>query len=161
MLPDSATVLPAAAELASASAAAASAAAAARTAGASVGAGAPSSVWTAAGFGLERLAVLVAEHPVGVSCVHPGGIKTGISRNGRKTVGSDAAAIDRLFEEKLAKMEPARAAQIIVRGILRDKARVLVGIDAHLIHHAAKTVGSRYQDVTARLTKRMMPAREA
>ncbi|GAA1920433.1 SDR family NAD(P)-dependent oxidoreductase [Nocardioides lentus] len=106
-----------------------------------------------------REEMLVSEAPVGVSCVHPGGIRTGISRNGRKTLGSDAAAIDRLFEEKLAKMEPSRAAEIIVRGILRNKARVLVGLDAHAIHHAAKTVGSRYQDVTARLTKRMMPAR--
>ena len=41
-----------------------------------------------------REEMLVNGHPVGVTCVHPGGIKTGIARNGRKTASEDAAAID-------------------------------------------------------------------
>jgi NAD(P)-dependent dehydrogenase (short-subunit alcohol dehydrogenase family) len=104
-----------------------------------------------------REEMLVAGHPVGVSCVHPGGIKTGISRNGRKTESQDGAALDALFEKRLARMEPSRAAKIIVRGILKNQARVLVGIDAHLIHHAAKLAGSRYQDVVAKGSKRVIP----
>ena len=39
-----------------------------------------------------REEMLINGHPVTVTCVHPGGIKTGISRNGRKTAGQDAAA---------------------------------------------------------------------
>ena len=39
-----------------------------------------------------REEMLIAGHPVGVTCVHPGGIKTGISRNGRKTASQDAEA---------------------------------------------------------------------
>ena len=104
-----------------------------------------------------REEMLIAGHPVGVTCVHPGGIKTGISRNGRKTAGQDAEAVDRLFEKKLARMEPARAAEIIVGAILKGKARQLVGIDAHLIHHACKLLGSRYQDVVARYMQRLVP----
>ncbi|MBD8870545.1 SDR family NAD(P)-dependent oxidoreductase [Nocardioides donggukensis] len=104
-----------------------------------------------------REEMLVAGHPVGVTCVHPGGIRTGISRNGRKTASQDGAAVDALFERRLARMEPSRAAEIIVRGFTADRARVLVGIDAHLIHHAAKLAGSRYQDVVARLSKRLLP----
>jgi NAD(P)-dependent dehydrogenase (short-subunit alcohol dehydrogenase family) len=104
-----------------------------------------------------REEMLVAGHPVGVTCVHPGGIKTGISRNGRKTASQDAEALDRLFEKKLARMEPERAAQIIVGAILKGKARQLVGIDAHLIHHACKLLGSRYQDVIARYSLRVIP----
>ena len=104
-----------------------------------------------------REEMLINERPVGVTCVHPGGIKTGISRNGRKTASVDAEELDSLFEKKLARMEPSRAAEIIVNGVLGDKARVLVGIDAHLIHHAAKLAGSRYQDVVARLGKRVLP----
>ena len=104
-----------------------------------------------------REEMLIAGHPVGVTCVHPGGIKTGISRNGRKTAGQDPEALDRLFEKKLARMEPERAAQIIVGAILKGKARQLVGIDAHLIHHACKLLGSRYQDVVARYTQRLVP----
>src|SRR5829696_1565172 len=53
-----------------------------------------------------RQEMLVAGHPVQVTCVHPGGIKTGISRHGRKTASQDAAAIDDLFENKLARMSP-------------------------------------------------------
>jgi NAD(P)-dependent dehydrogenase (short-subunit alcohol dehydrogenase family) len=99
--------------------------------------------------------MLVAGHPVTVTCVHPGGIRTGISRHGRKAAGLDGAAIDALFEKKLARMSPERAAEIILDGALAGKARVLVGIDAHVIHHFAKLAGARYQDVVARVTSRM------
>jgi NAD(P)-dependent dehydrogenase (short-subunit alcohol dehydrogenase family) len=104
-----------------------------------------------------REEMLVDGHPVGVTCVHPGGIRTGISRNGRKTAGVDGPAVDDLFERKLARMSPERAAAVIVSGILKNRARVLVGLDAHLVHHAAKLVGSRYQDVVARGSKRVIP----
>ena len=99
-----------------------------------------------------REEMLVAGHPVTVTCVHPGGIRTGISRNGRKAAGLDGSAIDALFEKKLARMSPDRAAEIILDGALAGKPRVLVGLDAHVIHHLAKLAGARYQDVVARLT---------
>ena len=38
-----------------------------------------------------RQDMLLAGHPVGVTCVHPGGIKTGIVRNGRVTRGESHA----------------------------------------------------------------------
>ena len=102
-----------------------------------------------------REEMLVGGHPVTVTCVHPGGIRTGISRNGRKAAGLDGSAIDALFEKKLARMSPDRAAEIILDGALKGKARVLVGLDAHVIHHFAKLAGARYQDVVARVTSRM------
>jgi len=104
-----------------------------------------------------REEMLINGHPVGVTCVHPGGIKTGIARNGRKTAGEDAAAIDSYFDEKLARMTPEKAAQIIIKGALKGKARVLVGIDAHAMHHLAKLTGSRYQDIVARVAPKVMP----
>ena len=106
-----------------------------------------------------REEMLISGHQVGVTCVHPGGIKTGISRNGRKTASQDAAALDSLFERKLARMPADKAARIIIDGALSGRARLLVGIDAHLIHHFAKLTGSYYQDVVARLAPRTMPAR--
>lgn len=102
-----------------------------------------------------REEMLINGHPVAVTCVHPGGIKTGISRNGRKTAGQDAASLDRLFDEKLAKMTAAKAADIIITGALKRRARVLVGLDAHAMHHFAKLAGSRYQDVVARAYPRV------
>jgi NAD(P)-dependent dehydrogenase (short-subunit alcohol dehydrogenase family) len=102
-----------------------------------------------------REETLVGRHPVTVTCVHPGGIRTGISRNGRKAAGLDASAIDALFDTKLAKMSPDRAAEIILDGALAGKARVLVGLDAHALHHFARLAGSRYQDVVARVASRL------
>jgi NAD(P)-dependent dehydrogenase (short-subunit alcohol dehydrogenase family) len=101
-----------------------------------------------------REEMLVNRHPVTVTCVHPGGIRTGISRHGRKAAGLDAARIDALFDTKLAKMSPDRAAEIILDGALAGKPRVLVGLDAHLIHQFGRIAGARYQDVVARLAAR-------
>jgi NAD(P)-dependent dehydrogenase (short-subunit alcohol dehydrogenase family) len=108
-----------------------------------------------------REEMLINGHPVAVTCVHPGGIKTGIARNGRKTASQDAASIDSFFEKKLARMTAEKAAHVIVKGALAGKARVLVGIDAHAMHHFAKLAGSRYQDVVARLAPKTMPAKKS
>ena len=104
-----------------------------------------------------REEMLVAGHPVTVTCVHPGGIKTGISRHGRKADNVKGDEVDEIFEKRLARMSPARAAQIILDGALAGKPRVLVGADAHVIHQFARITGSRYQDVVARLSRRVLP----
>ena len=101
-----------------------------------------------------REEMLVNRHPVTVTCVHPGGIRTGISRHGRKAAGLDAARIDALFDDKLARMSPDRAAEIILDGALAGKPRVLVGLDAHVVHQLGRILGARYQDVVARLAPR-------
>jgi NADP-dependent 3-hydroxy acid dehydrogenase YdfG len=106
-----------------------------------------------------REEMLVAGHPVGVTVVHPGGIKTAIARNARYSTQEDGAKSAQFFDEKLAKMTPERAAEIIVKGVLGNKARVLVGLDAHALHHLAKLTGSRYQDLVARSARKVMPAK--
>ncbi len=106
-----------------------------------------------------REEMLIAGHPVGVTVVHPGGIKTAIARNARVSEKDDKAATAKLFDEKLAKMTPEKAAEIIVRGIEKDQARVLVGLDAHALHWFAKLSGSRYQDVVAKVSKKVLPAK--
>lgn len=104
-----------------------------------------------------REEMLVAGHPVGVTSVHPGGIKTNIVRNSRVSAKEDKEATSALFDKKLAKMTPDRAAEIIVNGILKNRARVLVGLDAHAMHHFAKLLGSRYQDVVAKAQPKVVP----
>ncbi|WP_139981552.1 SDR family NAD(P)-dependent oxidoreductase [Nocardioides litoris] len=106
-----------------------------------------------------REEMLIAKHPVGVTAVHPGGIKTAIARNSRVSAKEDQAATAKFFDEKLAKMTPEKAAAIIVRGILKNQPRVLVGLDAHAIHTAAKLVGARYQDVVAAGAGKVLPAK--
>ena len=106
-----------------------------------------------------REEMLIAGHNVGVTSVHPGGIKTAIARNARVSDKEDKAATAKLFDEKLAKMTPERAAEIIVKGILKNQARVLVGLDAHALHQFQKFTGSRYEDVVALVSKRVLPAK--
>lgn len=106
-----------------------------------------------------REEMLIAKHPVGVTSVHPGGIKTAIARNARVSAKEDKEATASLFDKKLAKMTPERAAEIIVNGILKNRARVLVGLDAHAIHTMGKLLGSRYQDVIALGAGRVLPAK--
>ncbi|KRF36909.1 SDR family NAD(P)-dependent oxidoreductase [Nocardioides sp. Soil805] len=102
-----------------------------------------------------REEMIVNDHPVSVTCVHPGGIRTGIARNGRTTAGEDHDRLAALFDTKLAKMPADKAARIILDGALAGRARVLVGADAHVMHHFAKLTGSRYQDVVARIAPRV------
>lgn len=104
-----------------------------------------------------REEMLVAGHPVGVTVVHPGGIKTAIARNARVSAREDHTETARFFDEKLARTEPEKAAQVIVKAVLKGQARCLVGLDAHAMHHFARLTGARYQDVVAQLGKRVLP----
>jgi NADP-dependent 3-hydroxy acid dehydrogenase YdfG len=75
--------------------------------------------------------------PVHVTCVHPGGVKTNIVRNGRHVKNQHGQATDmetlsRSFDT-MAKTTPAQAADIILAGILSNSPRVLVGRDAQVI----------------------------
>lgn len=103
-----------------------------------------------------RQDMITAKLPVQVTCVHPGGIKTGIARNGRVTRGEDHARLASTFDQKLARMSPEDAADVIIGGVLANKPRVLVGADAHVIHWGAKLLGARYQDLFARVSRRII-----
>ncbi|HME37566.1 MAG TPA: SDR family oxidoreductase [Steroidobacteraceae bacterium] len=72
---------------------------------------------------------------VGVSVVHPGGVATAIARNARVPQGAAADEMRRRLglAEKLLRMPPERAGEIIVRGIEKRRARILVGWDATII----------------------------
>jgi NAD(P)-dependent dehydrogenase (short-subunit alcohol dehydrogenase family) len=72
---------------------------------------------------------------VGVTVVHPGGIATSIADSAREPEDVDPveAAERRERIRRALKMPPDRAGEIIVRGIERRQARILVGSDARLI----------------------------
>jgi NAD(P)-dependent dehydrogenase (short-subunit alcohol dehydrogenase family) len=72
---------------------------------------------------------------VGVTVVHPGGIATSIADNARvpKDMPPQEIARRRALAKKALTMPPAIAGEIIVRGIERGSARVLVGNDAKFL----------------------------
>ena len=71
--------------------------------------------------------------PVGVTVVHPGGVKTDIASAARVGSGTDpdwAARQTERFSDLALKMSPEKAAGLIVRAVERQKKRLLVGADA-------------------------------
>jgi NAD(P)-dependent dehydrogenase (short-subunit alcohol dehydrogenase family) len=100
-----------------------------------------------------RQELLIAQAPVAVSCVHPGGVKTGIARAARSREHSPdelAASFD-----KIAFLSPEKAAAIILRGVQRRRPRILVGADAYLLQGVERVLGACYQQLFARATARM------
>ena len=69
---------------------------------------------------------------IGVTVVHPGGIATSIARNARMPASLSAEEVEkrRGFFDSFLTMLPETAGEIIVRGVERRKARILVGADA-------------------------------
>jgi NAD(P)-dependent dehydrogenase (short-subunit alcohol dehydrogenase family) len=104
-----------------------------------------------------RQEMLVAGHPVRVTCVHPGGIKTAIARNAGAVPGRDAAALGEFFDKRLAKRSAERAARTILNAAERGHARVVVGLDARFLDAYVRLVGSAYQRIGAAFTKRFAP----
>ncbi|MDB5747528.1 MAG: acetoin dehydrogenase [Massilia sp.] len=72
---------------------------------------------------------------VGVTVVHPGGVATSIARNARVPRGAPIEEIERgrKVAEKLLRLAPEAAGEIIARGIERRQARILVGNDARVV----------------------------
>jgi NAD(P)-dependent dehydrogenase (short-subunit alcohol dehydrogenase family) len=87
-----------------------------------------------------RLEALQAGHKLGVTVVHPGGIKTAIADNafaaaladGREVTAEDEAR-RKTYNEKLLKMDPAQAAKIVIDAVEADRPRVMVGNDARVL----------------------------
>ena len=104
-----------------------------------------------------RQEMLVSGHPVQVTCVHPGGIRTAIARNARVTSSHDQAEAARRFDTKMARMTPDRAAEIILDAVLANRPRVVVGADAKVLDWFVRLVGPRYQRVTALAARRLTP----
>ena len=117
------------------------------------------SAYNAAKFGVRgftealRQEMLVAGHPVGVSCVHPGGVKTGIAAAARADDEKPKEELASDFE-KMARTTPAKAAQTILAGVEKSKPRILIGPDARAIDLMARTLGPAYQQLVYRAAKR-------
>ena len=77
----------------------------------------------------------LAGSSVGVTTIHPGGIRTSIAKNARHAAGASKAELEAGLArfEKLLVMPPEQAAETILRGVARRRPRVLVGRDAHFM----------------------------
>jgi NADP-dependent 3-hydroxy acid dehydrogenase YdfG len=104
-----------------------------------------------------RQEMIVAGHPVKVTCVHPGGIKTAIARNATTAEGLDQEEVAKFFDKRLASTTAQKAARVILDGVRKNKARVLVGNDAKALDLLARVTGSGYQRLVTRASARQGP----
>ncbi len=95
-----------------------------------------------------RQEMLIERRRVRVSCVHPGGIRTNIVRNARTTEGGATSEMHRRFQQ-ITLTTPERAARIILRGVERNRPRILVGPDAYVIDALPRLLGPLYQRLSA------------
>ena len=96
---------------------------------------------------------------VSVTSVHPGGIKTNIARAARTdpsiaSLGIDPASAATRFERGFM-TSPDSAARTILRAVEKDRRRVLVGPDAHVLDWMVRLLPSLYQRVTVALARRV------
>ena len=89
----------------------------------------------------EALRMELSETNVTVSCVHPGGIKTNIARNGIHYNDGEKSILQ--FDE-VAATTPEDAARIIINGVKKNKEKILIGADAYLIDRIARWFPVKY-----------------
>ncbi len=89
---------------------------------------------------LESLRGELAPMGVGVTCVHPGGVRTNIARNAIVGTRLPAAQweLGRDRFDQLLTLAPADAAETILRAVHRRRPRVLVGRDAVIMDKLAR-----------------------
>lgn len=94
----------------------------------------------------EELAIDGAN--IGVTCVHPGGIKTNIAAAARmtETPGWSSEGDKKQFE-KAFRTTPEEAAATIVRAIEKNQRRLLIGSDAYAIDLMQRVMPELYQDL--------------
>jgi short-subunit dehydrogenase len=90
--------------------------------------------------------------PVGVTIVHPGGVRTAIASSARSAAMSEAERdTARAMAERLLRLPPEKAAERIARGIERREKRVLVGRDAQRVALIQRMFPIGYWSVINRL----------
>jgi NADP-dependent 3-hydroxy acid dehydrogenase YdfG len=104
-----------------------------------------------------RQEMQVNGHPVAVTTVHPGGIKTAIMRNATAVEGVDTKSLTDLFDKHLTRTTPERAATIVLEAVRKKHARVLVGADAKVLDAIVRITGSGYQRLFSTVTSKLMP----
>lgn len=122
-----------------------------------------SSKFAVRGFSESLREELRATTSIKVTSVHPAGIATPIAENARSGQGSEVAARERakaLFK-KVAVIRPEEAARVIVKGILGNKKRVLIGADAYRIDWIQRLLPGRasalYADALAKRAAKAEP----
>jgi short-subunit dehydrogenase len=107
----------------------------------------------------EALRLELAQDGIGVTSIHPGGVRTRIAESARRGSGVPPEEHELGSREfsKLLRMAPADAAEVILSGIERRRGRVLVGRDAKTFDFVARLLPASYGKVLAALISKAIP----
>ncbi|MFK8029044.1 MAG: SDR family NAD(P)-dependent oxidoreductase [Gammaproteobacteria bacterium] len=97
----------------------------------------------------ESLKMELAGTHIGVSSVHPGGIKTNIVRNGKiseKSMRMSKQGFEKHFD-RIAMTTPQKAASVILKGVAKKKRRILVGADARFADRIIRWFPGSYERI--------------
>ncbi|CCK75944.1 Putative short chain dehydrogenase [Oleispira antarctica RB-8] len=104
----------------------------------------------------ESLRQEVKDSNLYVGCVHPGGIKTNIVVNGRmhtSMVGEQSHTQQIEEFNKMARTTPTLAAQTILKGVRKDKRRILIGQDAKFMDRLQRLFPEKYTGILSSIIK--------
>ncbi|SPM41605.1 NADP-dependent 3-hydroxy acid dehydrogenase YdfG [Mycobacterium numidiamassiliense] len=106
-----------------------------------------------------RQEMIIERHPVTVHCVHPGVVRTNFGANMRTADNEDPELAAKYFT-RAALTTPAKAAQVILRGAEKNRARILIGPDGRVMAAMPRLLGAGYVGLlgrAARLTNSRSP----
>lgn len=104
----------------------------------------------------ETLRMELLETKIITTSVHPGGIKTNITKNSKvsEKLKETQGEVNERFS-KMAKTTPEKAAATIIKGIENKKQRILIGTDAYLIDFITRLFPVRYSKLAVRGLERV------
>jgi short-subunit dehydrogenase len=93
---------------------------------------------------------------IGVTCVHPGGIRTRIGSSARVGSGVPPAEAEARRDDwkKVLRMDPAQAAEIILNGVHKRRNRILISGTAKALDVVARLLPGSYGAVLAAAARR-------
>jgi len=96
----------------------------------------------------------VARHPVKVTTVFPGGVTSAFVKNMTFAAELGDVGVPKNFEMRLWSTSPQKAAQDILSGVRKNRARILIGRDIKILDLLVRISGSAYQRLVPPVARR-------
>lgn len=104
-----------------------------------------------------RQEMTLAGHPVKVTTVYPGGVTTPFIRDMSTAEHLGEIDVVKHFDKRIWSTSPQKAAEVILAGVRKNRARVLIGPDTKILDLMVRLTGSMYQLVVPHVLIRVLP----
>lgn len=99
-----------------------------------------------------RQEMIMESRPVTVHCVHPGVVRTNFGANMRTADSEDPETATKMFD-RAALTSATKAARLILRGVDKNNARILIGADGRAVAAIPRLLGAGYIGLLAKAGK--------